>query len=818
MDRSDSQNDRDDPQGGTGPRESSDATGKWLDNILPPGEAGAEPPADPIARNPNDVGKLGEAVQAAEVRRRSEVSVPPASAALLSGPAGGWHPQSAPSATDLVASILRFKWTILIIWVLVSAPIIAAVWTQIVPQYQARAEIRVRPIIPRLVFRTEDNGLIPLYDSFVNTQVSVIRGQKVLQRVLDQNEVRETQWYKNPAKTLIQRLRDDTTPPEERLKDSLSVRPRPRTEIVDLSLNAERASEARLILNAVLDKYMQYVGEQSNAEEDQLYRQLEDQYRTLQSQIQGSEKTYASLCTELGTDAPQALVSAQRVRLDVAEARLKELRRRIQVLALDVNQIRAADSNGVPISPITGTGQQPRYYEDAEWCRLSSGVKRIEHQIAEGIYRSTHPAVIRLQKELDFAKASLQERQTQLDELWRDRLKNATTASFHASDANSATPAVGQLPPEHELARARSEQELLAKEFEVEQAKFKEFLGKAQMLERENRDLRQKQELFDAIRQRKEQKDIERNVPGSITINARAYSPSRPQNDRRIVFAVMGLFAGLGLGGGVAFLRASRNQTIYAPKDMPQPAQIPFLGYVPLVHLRKLRRSVCDELEQNQFLLIDSVRVLRTVLLSRLHGQGNTTVVVTSANEGTGKSSFTMVLGKSIAQAGRKVLIIDADLHKMTLSQRLQLLDKPGFRESLKDKTAESLHVFPTETAGLEVMPAGQQSNGTVVLEEIANGSFKSCIGRLFERHGYDIILVDTPPILPVADATILAGQVDGAIMVEREHVSQRTEVANALLRLNATGGRLLGTVFVGSAEQDHYGYGYRYGYYGKKT
>jgi tyrosine-protein kinase Etk/Wzc len=155
----------------------------------------------------------------------------------------------------------------------------------------------------------------------------------------------------------------------------------------------------------------------------------------------------------------------------------------------------------------------------------------------------------------------------------------------------------------------------------------------------------------------------------------------------------------------------------------------------------------------------------------------------------------------------------------MTLSKRMQLLDKPGFRESLKDSTAEDLHVFPTETAGLDVMPAGQRSNDDVAFEEIANDAFRSCIGRLFEQHGYDIILLDTPPIMPVADAIILAGQVDGTIMVEREHVSQRTEVANALIRLDSAGGRLLGTVFVGSADHDHCGYGYgRYGHRAKES
>ena len=73
--------------------------------------------------------------------------------------------------------------------------------------------------------------------------------------------------------------------------------------------------------------------------------------------------------------------------------------------------------------------------------------------------------------------------------------------------------------------------------------------------------------------------------------------------------------------------------------------------------------------------------------------------------------------------------------------------------------------------------------------------------------------MLDGPPILPVADAVILAGQVDGTIMVERERVSQRAEVADALMRLGAADGWLLGTVFVGSVGERDYGYKYGYHY-----
>ena len=78
---------------------------------------------------------------------------------------------------------------VLAVFVLVAAPVIAGVWLLIVPKYEAKGEVRVRPVIPRLVFTTEENGTIPFYDAFVNTQVSLLRSPTVLQRVLDQREV-----------------------------------------------------------------------------------------------------------------------------------------------------------------------------------------------------------------------------------------------------------------------------------------------------------------------------------------------------------------------------------------------------------------------------------------------------------------------------------------------------------------------------------------------------------------------------------------------------------------------------------------------------
>ena len=415
-------------------------------------------------------------------------------------------------------------------------------------------------------------------------------------------------------------------------------------------------------------------------------------------------------------------------------------------------------------------------------------------------------------KDLEFAKESRQLRQAQLDEQWKEQPPNMVVIAGAATAMTA--PGYGEGAPslEYQLARAKYEEELLQAELKGQQEEFKKVFESAQALQKENNTVRQKRELFDAVRQRLDQKNVERNVPGAIEILARARTSSAPASDRRKVFTAMALFLGLGMGGGVAFLRASRNQAIHAPKDMPQPMQVPFLGYVPLVRTKKPPgKALWDEITQNQVLLVESIRLVRTALLSRLNGKDCVTMLITSAAAGTGKSSLTKMLGKSMAQAGRRVLMIDADFHKTTLSTWFNLTDAPGFMDSLRAKSVAPQNMVATEVPGLSVMPVGKRGERSLVFEEISNGAFKACMRQLSTKYKYDIILLDGAPLLPVADSTIMAGQVDGTILVERENLSQRTNVADALSRLGSTGGQLLGTVFVGSTGRGHYGYAYSY-------
>ena len=433
----------------------------------------------------------------------------------------------------------------LVVFVLVAAPVIAIIWTLIEPQYQARAEVRVRPIIPRLVFKTDDNGMIPFYESFVNTHVSIIRSQAVFNRVLDRPDVQATQWYKKPRIPLIQRFSDKPPTTLERLGDTLSVLPRSRTEIIDVSFTDPSVKDAKVIVDAVLGEYIKYIGEKTNAEEDKLYRQLNEQYISLQNQIQGQEATTANLSKSLGTETPQELISGKRLRLDGTKARLSDLRQRIVLLQWDARQAGAGDIN-MPID------KQPKYHVDAEWRKRDVEVRTIRHNIAAGELESTNPDIIRAQKDLNFAEQLLKLRESQLDEQWRDRPKNVAGAPISIADGSD--PNYVKAVIEHQLARAKHEEQLLSEQYSRQQAEFKSLFENAQLLERENNALRHKRELFDAVRQRLDQKSIERNIPGPIEVGAPAFASTKPYKDRRIMFTAIALVLGLGIGLCARFL------------------------------------------------------------------------------------------------------------------------------------------------------------------------------------------------------------------------------------------------------------------------
>ena len=254
-----------------------------------------------MIRPRDDSSRPQEEAQQAEIIPNAKKRISVADATVLPNQfmGIGESKQTVPSVGDIIKSIFRHKWIVLVIFILVSAPALALVWTQIVPKYQAMAQVRVRPIIPYLVFKTEDSGAVPLYESYKQTQCSYIKTDAVLQHVLDQPEIQQTKWWKNTPESLVQRATKNPLARLDRLKQALSARNLTGTEIIDITFIDPNSKDARLIVNTVVDQYLDYVVEMSDTTQDKLYKKLSDEFDSLKKEIDGEGRLHNASFTRL---------------------------------------------------------------------------------------------------------------------------------------------------------------------------------------------------------------------------------------------------------------------------------------------------------------------------------------------------------------------------------------------------------------------------------------------------------------------------------------------------------------------------------------
>jgi receptor protein-tyrosine kinase len=287
-------------------------------------------------------------------------------------------------------------------------------------------------------------------------------------------------------------------------------------------------------------------------------------------------------------------------------------------------------------------------------------------------------------------------------------------------------------------------------------------------------------------------------VIDAARIPARPYSPSLAVN------AALGLFGGVFLCVAVVFFREHIDRRIQAPGESRGYLNVSELGVI------------VSEEPSHALLAADSYRaVVTSILLASRHGDSPRIVVVTSPCEGDGKTTVATRLGLAVAETGRKVLLIDGDLRRPRLHQVFHLPNTDGLTDALASDVAldpnASIehHIQATDVNGLYVLPAGSSAaNAGSVLHS-------RCIAALFERlrEEFDMVIVDTPPMLPVPDARVLGRLADGIILVIRSGHTTIEHAFMATQRLTDDGTRVLGTILNGWNPRTggRYGYG---GYY----
>jgi capsular exopolysaccharide synthesis family protein len=180
--------------------------------------------------------------------------------------------------------------------------------------------------------------------------------------------------------------------------------------------------------------------------------------------------------------------------------------------------------------------------------------------------------------------------------------------------------------------------------------------------------------------------------------------------------------------------------------------------------------------------------------------------MVTSPTGGEGKTSLATHLAASLARAGHQTLLLDGDLRRPAAHRVFEVSADPGFCEVLRGEVEPADAIRPTPAAGLWLLPAGECDGEAIGL--LARGAVPRVIERLKQQ--YDFIVVDSSPVLPVADSLLLAQHVDGVLFSLFSEVSRLPKVYAAYQRLNSLGVRILGAV-VNGVRPEPYGPGLYY-------
>lgn len=291
------------------------------------------------------------------------------------------------------------------------------------------------------------------------------------------------------------------------------------------------------------------------------------------------------------------------------------------------------------------------------------------------------------------------------------------------------------------------------------------------------------------------------------TILAQAKQPTAPSSPNILRNLAVGLILGIVGGIGVALLRNVLDTKIRDEHAIRSISDSPLLGAI------SFDASVPDHpvvvAESPRSAPAEAVRRLRTNLQFIGTGTGSKTVVITSSIPGEGKSTTSINLAVSLADAGSRVLLVDADLRRPSVAEYLGLEGGAGLTSVLIGRADLADVIQPWGTNGLHVLPSGQVPPNPSEL--LGSPAMAAVLEEL--APSYDVILLDTPPLLPVTDATILTKMAGGAVIVIGADRIHKTQLAESLETLETAGAHVHGLVLNKVARRDTAGYGYG-GYY----
>lgn len=571
----------------------------------------------------------------------------------------------------------------------------------------------------------------------------------------------------------------------------------PKDEIIYLTATTRSSYLSARIVNTLINDYVAYLFEIRYGATKRASGWLVDQLGGLQKKIEADQVELTELQSRLGivgldeknssylyagslADLMKASNDATIERI-VAEAKLRYLQDSNPNLI--EGEINLLPEPSRPSSPSESLLQSLR----AQQAQASSNYARLLSQYGENF------------PEVKQQKAQLDEINTEV-KAEQQRIINQAKLSYDAASANE------------EMA-ANVVQRQKTKVFSSHDAMVKFVLLM--------HDYEADRELYEGLIQHLQEAGITSGLEaGDINVVDLADVPAVPDPPGPVVILAASVIGGLILGVFAALWLASMDHRISRAEQIEAIAGLPILAQVP--HFRFEKKLTEPSISRRLIIAqrshySEAMQSLRACLLLSRPGEAPRVILVTSAASNEGKSTTVINLGAAFARHGARVLIVDCDLRKGTIAPKLRIDSRVGLANVLtRQVSLESAIQEISEVPRLSVLVEGSKPPDPAVL--IASDEMRELIERC--RQKFDLVILDSPPVLGIADGLHLGHLADSVMLVVRENVSNRKAVQEAVSLLVSSHMPVVGCVLNDiDPRASAYGYGYAYrdyyaGYY----
>jgi len=609
------------------------------------------------------------------------------------------------------------------------------------------------------------------------------------------------------------------------ISKKLSASTTRKTNFINVSYRSRNPDSAAAIVNAIIQSYLDFVDKNHKGAAGEIIsvltkerEQLQNNLNQKQLELQQFRQQVGHLAISSGDGVVEPMIQrALRLNESLLDAQEKRLKLQATLTGIEDAQRRGEDISQQLMNVENALGKQMLL------ASMGLSPKDLE------VLGEQQKKLLDAQQEMQELSADLGPNHPRLAELRQTVATLQQYLNNYHSQTGLRSGAPGSLISSEvmlsmlrqSVRQAAQQESQLMQSFEqarTEASRHSGTLVKLHMLER---DVLRKESLYDSLSDKIASIDIRQiQAPIKATVVREPLSNEVPVTPQLRFVAAMCLVGGTCVGSLIAYIQDVLDDRFNSPEELSTQLGVPVLAMVrnldPLpgegfatVHTHALPTAVEAE----------AFRTLRTSL--SLGGDACDRILISSSEPGDGKTTISANLSVAFAQAGKRTLVIDADLRRPGFTALVNLKGQPGVADVLASDqppqvTAPPL-VYQTEVEGLHVLPAGLRRPNPAEL--LSSKAFVELLAWADSQ--YDRVIVDCPPVLAVSDAQIVGQLVDGAILVVRPEKNHRRSVMRAVDSFHATGCHVLGIVANGLSNDSADGYGYGYSYddgYGHDT